>query len=225
MPTPTGYSRSPKLQTGALIQLTRDIVGVVPLITLFQYNPEQIQRSFEIHSNPGSDEKGMQAPSDQPHPPDESLNFSLELDATDDLERSRQTAVRYGVADRLAVLEKLIFPVGGQASGDRSTRDQPVVRRPTVPILLLSLGRNRVFPVRITSLSVSELFHSPDMMPIHAKVDLSLHIMSDEEFRPTPGKVELDIQLAQATYRRYCAKRDQLASDHPANVVSDITVT
>jgi hypothetical protein len=148
MPTPTGYTRSPKLQPGALIQLTRGIVGIVPSITLFQYNPEQIQRSFEIHADVGANEKGLQAPVNQPYPPDESLSFTLELDATDDLERGRTLTETYGIADRLAVLERLIFPstgpLGEPSNGNAQADSEPVARRPTVPIVLLALGRRRV---------------------------------------------------------------------------------
>jgi hypothetical protein len=35
----TGYSRSPKIAKGALVQLLPDIVGVIPNIIVFQYNP------------------------------------------------------------------------------------------------------------------------------------------------------------------------------------------
>jgi hypothetical protein len=231
MPTPTGYSRSPKLQHGALIQLTRDIIGIVPSITLFQYNPEKIDRTFEINArSTGPGEKGMQAPLDQPYPPDESLSFTLELDATDDLERGRLLTETFGISDRLAVLEKLVFASNGllgDALGSVAALfgGDPIAERPTVPIVILALGRRRVFPVRVTSLSITELFHSPEMMPIHASVQLGLHIMSDEEFRPNPCKFELDVKLAQATYRLYRAQRDLLAIAHIATVVSDIKVT
>ena len=42
----TGYSRSPKLARGALVQLLDDVVGVLPNIVPFQYNPTEIQRVF-----------------------------------------------------------------------------------------------------------------------------------------------------------------------------------
>lgn len=230
MPTFSTFPRIAKLQPGALIQLTRDIIGIVPSITLFQYNPEKIDRSFEIKSSgASSDEKGMQAPVDQPYPPDENISFELELDATDDLETGRQLTRDFGISDRLAVLEKLIFPSAGLLGDVESSLsslfdDEPIAQRPTVPIVLLALGRHRVVPVRVTSLSITELFHNPDMMPTHATVQLGLHVMSDEEFRPSSCKFELDVKLAQAAYRLYRAQRDILAVAHIATVVSDIKV-
>ena len=46
MPTSTGYTRSPKLHSGALIQLTRDLIGVIPIVLPFQYNPETLSRKL-----------------------------------------------------------------------------------------------------------------------------------------------------------------------------------
>lgn len=233
MPTSTGFPRSPKLQPGALIQLTRDIIGIVPSITLFQYNPEKITRSFEIHADSGGDDKGLQAPTTQAFPPDENISFTLELDATDDLERERFLTETFGISDRLAVLEKLVFASEGLI-GDvvasvgkllgAGSDDDPLTKRPTVPIVLLALGRRRVVPVRVTSLSITELLHSPAMMPLHASVELGLHIISDEEFRASE-KDFLDVQLAKATYRLYRTQRNLLAVAHIATVVSDLKVT
>jgi hypothetical protein len=38
----TGLKRSPKFQKGALVQLVRDVVGVVPNVIPFQYNPATV---------------------------------------------------------------------------------------------------------------------------------------------------------------------------------------
>lgn len=227
MPTSSNFSRTPKLQQGALIQLTRDIIGIVPSITLFQYNPEEITRSFEIKADEGSSGKGAEAPNAQPYPPDESFSFTLHLDATDDLERERPLTMAFGVADRLAVLEKLIFPsqglLGDALNSIASLFGEPIAERPSVPIVLLALGPLRVMPVRVTSLSITEKYHNPVMMPTHAEVALAFRLMSPEEFR-TCDKTELDVELAKATYKLYRAQRDLLAVAHIATVVSDLSV-
>ena len=229
MPTPSNYSRTPKLQQGALIQLTRDIIGIVPSITLFQYNPEEITRNFEIRAGESGGAKGAEAPNAQPFPPEESYSFTLHLDATDDLERGRPLTQAFGVADRIAVLEKLIFPskglIGDLADSISSLFDvsAEIAERPSVPIVLLALGPLRVLPVRVTSLSITEKYHNPVMMPTHAEVALAFQVMSPEDFR-TCGKLELDIELAKATYKLYRAQRDLLAVAHIASVVSDLSV-
>ena len=229
MPTTTSnYGRTAKLEQGALIQLTRDIIGIVPSIILFQYNPEEISRNFDIRLGASGDPKGDEAPNSQPYPPDETFGFTLHLDATDDLERGRPLTELFGIADRLAVLEKLIFPSQGLlgdlvSSVSTLFGGEPLAKRPTVPIVLLVLGRLRVLPVRVTSLSITEKFQNPAMMPTHAEVPLSFRVISPEEFR-TADKLELDVELAKATYNLYRAQRDLLAVAHIATVVSDLSV-
>jgi len=227
MPTSTGYTRSPKLQSGALIQLTRDLIGVIPIVIPFQYNPEKISRSFTINSDSGGDERGQQAPTTRAFPPDESISFTLELNAADDLADERPLTQAFGVSHRLAALERLVFASEGLI-GDiaasvgklfNEISDDPLTRRPTVPIILLALGRRRVVPVRITSLSITELLHSPAMMPLQATVELGMHIISDEEFRDG-DKGLLDVQLAKATYRLYRVQRNFLADAHIGTVAA-----
>lgn len=77
--------------------------------------------------------------------------------------------------------------------------------------------------MRVTSLSITEKFQNPAMMPTHAEVPLSFRVISPEEFR-TSDKLELDIELAKATYNLYRAQRDLLAVAHIATVVSDLSV-
>lgn len=48
----TGLKRSPKFQKGALLQLVKDVVGVVPNVIPFQYNPEQLSRSPATRAAP-----------------------------------------------------------------------------------------------------------------------------------------------------------------------------
>jgi hypothetical protein len=225
MPTATGYTRSPRLQPGALIQLNRDVVGVIPHITLFQYNPETISRGFQVNA-PGGGNDGLEERNKNTFPPTESYSFKLELDATDDLEKGRAMTELVGVADRLAALERLIYSPKG-ILGDfadsfvslfnGATDDIP--SRQTVPIVLLALGRRRVLPVWISSMSITETLHNPAMMPIHAEVQLDFQVIQPHELRAEPYP---DIVLAVAAYKLANLQRDTLALAHLATVVSDL---
>ena len=42
----TGLRSSPRLVRGALVQLVEDVVGVVPNVIPFQYNPETLTRKM-----------------------------------------------------------------------------------------------------------------------------------------------------------------------------------
>src|SRR5262245_54544575 len=111
----TGLSRSPKFEKGALVQLVEGLVGVVPNVIPFQYNPEKLSHTlttwnpFEVDQT----QRGAQAPTVQPFAPKESFNLTLEIDATNDLEDDNPVAKRVGVADRLAALKKLTLPSEG----------------------------------------------------------------------------------------------------------------
>src|SRR4051812_35781811 len=100
----TGLTRSPKFEKGALVQLLKDLVGVVPNVIPFQYNPEKLSHSltpwnpFDVDQT----QRGAQAPTVQPFDPKESFNLTLDIDATNDLEDGNVVARTVGVADRLA---------------------------------------------------------------------------------------------------------------------------
>ena len=101
---PNGYSRSPKLLKGALVELSEPFLGPVPNIIVFQYNPETMTRELTPWS--GDEWSGgrweQKDPSAQPFDPGENLTLTLEFDAADDLEDpdSHPVAVVSGVAAR-----------------------------------------------------------------------------------------------------------------------------
>ena len=67
----TGLRRSPKFEKGALVQLLKDLVTVVPNVIPFQYNPEKLSHTltpwdpFEVDQT----QRGAQAPTVQPFDP------------------------------------------------------------------------------------------------------------------------------------------------------------
>src|SRR5207248_10179893 len=111
----TGYSQAAKVHRGALVQLVPDIVGVVPNIVTFQYNPEKITRGVEPWNPFDVDQtkRGAHAPTVQPYDPEETFSFTLEFDAADALEDDNPLAVATGIAGRLAALKKLTLPTKG----------------------------------------------------------------------------------------------------------------
>src|SRR5690242_579925 len=148
----TGYSQAAKVHRGALVQLVPDIVGIVPNIVTFQYNPEKITRGLEPWNPFEVDQtkRGSQAPTVQPYDPEETFSFTLEFDAADALEDGNPLAIATGIAGRLAALKKLTLPtkglIGDLAASARALfgggSSQAV--RPTVPIVLLRSEERRV---------------------------------------------------------------------------------
>lgn len=213
----TDFANPPvPLRKGAIVQLLEDVIGFIPNIVLFQYNPEKISHTITPW-NPGEvdqTQRGAQAPTVQPFDPKESFSLSLELDATDDLEDEVRTAIKFGVADRLAALKKLTYPSQG-LFGDllRSAKAlaggaECKVERPTVPVALFIWGPGRVVPVRVTSFSVEETLHSPKLFPLHATVSLGLEVMTPDVFR---CRANFTQQVAVAAYEYTRLVDDALA--------------
>lgn len=126
---PTGYSRSPKLLRGALVEFSERFLGPVPNIIVFQYNPETVTRTLQPwQPQPQQGASGTAGAASgelsppcmaQPFDPPETFDLPLELDAADALEEpeSHSVAVLSGVADRIAALELLLYPSEGSLLG------------------------------------------------------------------------------------------------------------
>ena len=140
-----GFSRSPKLLKGALIQFSAPMLIPVPNIIIFQYNPETMTRTL-IPWSPAQHQRTYNADGtiredtlsgqqlnqlSQPFDPQETFSLTLELDAADALEEpsSHPIAVVAGVADRVSAMEMLCScglvnrPCSGSARA--STRGPP----------------------------------------------------------------------------------------------------
>jgi contractile injection system tube protein len=220
--TDTGLRRSPKFEKGALVQLLKDLVGVIPSVIPFQYNPEKLSHTltpwnpFEVDQT----QRGSQAPTVQPFDPKESFTLTLDIDATNDLEDDNFVAKQVGVADRLAALKKLTLPsqglIGDLVASARAlvgkAADQAV--RPTVPVVLFVWGPGRILPVRVTSFSVEETLFSPSLHPIQATVTLGLEVLTPDVFK---CQSDIAATIAIAAYNFTKLKEDTLAVAHIAN--------
>jgi hypothetical protein len=223
----TGLKRSPKFQKGALVQLVRDVVGVVPNVIPFQYNPEKLSHSLTPWNPFETDQtqRGAQAPTVQPFDPKESFNLTLEIDATDDQEDGIPIAVTAGIADRLAALKKLTLPtegpVGDLIASARTLagRASEHAVRPTVPVVLFVWGPGRILPVRVTSFSVEETLYSPTLFPTQATVTLGLEVLTPDVFK---CQRDITADLAIAAYNFTRLQEDALAATHIANNVDAI---
>lgn len=129
-----GYSRTPNLLKGALIQFSAPMLIPIPNIIIFQYNPETMTRTLtpwqplertheyddsgDVTSTAALTGQQINALS-QPFDPVESFSLTLELDAADALEHpeTHPVATIAGVADRISALEMLCYPPGQSALG------------------------------------------------------------------------------------------------------------
>lgn len=221
-----GYTRSPKVAKGALVQIADGLIGPEPNIIPFQFNPEKLSRSMTPFNPLDVSEtgRGQMAPTSQPFDPKEQITIEIELDASDQLEDGDSKAEQFGVADRIAAIEKLLFPSQGLL-GDLVAAATALVgastgaRRPTVPIVLFIWGPGRIVPVRVTSYSVEEQLFLPTLHPLQARVNLGLEVLTPDVFKCQTG---FAVELAIAAYRLFRAQQDALALAHAASNVDAI---
>lgn len=232
---PTGYSRSPKLQKGALIEFSERFIGPIPNIIVFQYNPETITRTLEVWSQGGGGESSASNDTShtaQPFDPPETFTLALELDAADDLEDpgSHPIAQKSGVADRIAAMEMLLYPQGDSLLGGlmgsiagalgAGTGGVQPASRGTVPVVLFVWGPGRIVPVRLKSFSVEEQAYSPLLYPIRAKVSIELIILTPKDFPCKDRKLSEELAITAFKYTR--KQKEVLAASYMANKVESI---
>jgi hypothetical protein len=229
-----GYSQSPRLLKGAIIQFSAPMLVPIPNIIIFQYNPETITRTLTPWAPPaqssGTDDPKVESALAQPFDPEETFDVTLELDAADALEApdTHPVASVFGVADRLAAIEMLLYPPGDSALGGLisaiggalgATSAVDVVPRKTVPVVLFFWGPGRIVPVRITSFSIDEQAYSPTLYPIRAKATLGLRVLDAASFGDDDSAT---VKIAKACYTFTRVQKETLALANVANSVESI---
>lgn len=178
-------SSSPKLIKGGLVVLPPGGSGV-PLRTIaLQYNPDTLTRSYQVQGV-GGDGGGERAqPFRLKGPAIETLKVDAEIDATDQLEASEQNAVtvQHGIAPQIATLESLANPSVAEllALDALASSGTLEIIPPEAPLVLFIWSRNRIVPVRVTELSVTEEAFDAALNPIRAKVSLGLRVLSTDD--------------------------------------------
>jgi hypothetical protein len=172
----TTFPNSPRLIKGALVGV--DPLNPIASVVVFQYNPDTMTRRLEARAASGEGERGEAQRLSGP--PKETITLSVEIDATDQLEKAQPLAVTMGIYPTLSALEMMLYP------------KSPIVIANTVlaligtieilpmegPFVLFVWGPQRVLPVRLTSLNITEEAYDPMLNPIRAKAELTLSVLS-----------------------------------------------
>jgi hypothetical protein len=175
----SSFPGSPRLLKGA-------IVGVDPLnplasVIVFQYNPDTMTRRLEPRAVGAEGDRGeaMRLTG----APKETITLSVEIDATDQLEQGNPIAGSVGLHPTLAALEMLLYPKSAMVIANTVLALIGTIEIIPMegPMTLFIWGPQRVLPVRLTSLSITEEAHDPLLNPIRAKVELSLTVLSYQD--------------------------------------------
>ncbi|MGH8615968.1 MAG: hypothetical protein ACREYF_29145 [Gammaproteobacteria bacterium] len=177
------FPGSPRLLKGAIIGV--DPFNPLASVVVFQYNPDTMTRRLEARAAGGEGDRGEALR--LTGAPKETITLSVEIDATDQLEKANPLATTMGIYPTLAALEMLLYPKSAVVIANTILSLIGTIEVIPVdgPMTLFVWGPQRVLPVRLTSLSITEEAYDPLLNPIRAKVDLSLSVLSYNDLTVT----------------------------------------
>ncbi|HEY0376649.1 MAG TPA: hypothetical protein VGC87_06810 [Pyrinomonadaceae bacterium] len=212
------FPNSPRLLKGGIVVLNSETSTVERVITL-QYNPDTLSRSLQIKaiSEGGDRSEAMRVTG----PPVETIKLEAELDATDQLEFPEQNkaAVAVGIHPQLAALETLVYPTSNQLQANNELAQSGTLEiiPMETPLTLFVWSKNRVLPVRLTELSVTEEAFDPALNPIRAKVSLGMRVLSvnDLEFSHKGSSI----------FMAYLQQKERLSALYQGGALSGLGIT
>lgn len=194
---------------GILASLDDPLLGIVPTVVPFQYNPTEVTRVFRSEA-PASGADGGAGGSalNAARPAPEDYTVKLELDATDGLEKGGPLTTVLGISPRIAAIEMLMQPVGSSLLGGLAGAltggllgGGAAIPAGRLPLVFFIWGPARVTPVRLTSLTVSETAFDELLNPIHATADLGFSVLR-------PSDLAKDDAIARAAANYYQGARE-----------------
>ena len=201
---------------GAFINFGAGLLGALPNIVVFQFNPDKVTRTPSLVQPPPKDDgSGTHDALQQPGQPSESYSFSLRVDATDQLAGSNPIAAASGILPTLSALELLMVPKGSLSIDlfNLGGGDKPYQIPPNkLPTVLFFWGPYRIFPVNITSLSITETEYDPLLNPIRAEVSVNLQVLTTSQLDP-------NATIARGAYQYSQGVKEVMAALNLANAV------
>jgi hypothetical protein len=181
------FPRSPKILKGGLVAY--QLPDLLPTIIVFQYNPDEVSRELRSRSAQGG---GRGDANRTDGPPDETLTFTVEIDAADQLAEPNQNPVtlQNGLHPVVAALERLLYPsyVAVIANEALALAGSGLILGEQAPLALLIWGPKRVLPVQVQSLTIKEQAFDGKLNPIRISANLSLKVLTYRDLNITnPG--------------------------------------
>lgn len=212
------FPGSPKFLKGALVAYESEILGPLPNIIVFQYNPKQLIRSLQQRKNKSKTQDVGSAKSETYRlsgPPVETIDITVAINAADQLEnpQTHPIAVLKGIHPTLAALELLMYPPSTQFIENQllAAFGSAQLSSSKAPLVLFIWGPSRVLPVRLTKFKVTEKAFDQQLNPILAEVTLGMKVMS-----------YLDLKGNSIGYTAYIATQIQKEVMAKLNMVNNI---
>ena len=173
---------------GAFVNLGAGLLGALPNIIIFQFNPETVSRTPSLVWPPPKPKgNGTMDVTQQPAEPSESYSFTLKLDASDQLAQGNVDAAANGILPALSALELLMIPrssllidLPGLAKVKKVFVNPPV----KLNNILFFWGPFRILPVVVTQMSISETEYDQLLNPVRAEVSVTLDVLTKSMIDP-----------------------------------------
>jgi hypothetical protein len=179
---------------GALVEYGSGLIGPIPNVVIFQFNPESQSRTLQIPQRPtGATQRETTQAGEKTF---EKITLKAHFSAADMLAEDKALAKLFGIGPQLAALEKMVLPSGkiagligaavdaiGDALGLGGGEDAPAqpIPREKYPRILFIWGLTRVLPVTIDSMSISELEYDSLLNPLRAEVDITMSVIAVDD--------------------------------------------
>ena len=164
----------------------------------FRFNPEALSRQLSVEQGeggaPGSAAGaaaggggGTGAPQEQGADASsgtlkESFSVQIRVDLADRVEGASELPADLGIAPEIAAIEELLYPVESEAQAP-SDGTEPTRARPQRWTVLFVWGRKRVYPIRITGITINETWHNAELNPVRAEIDVSAEVLGETDAR------------------------------------------
>jgi hypothetical protein len=176
---------------GALIEYGTGLIGPLPNVVIFQFNPESLSRVLQVPPRPtGATQRETTQAGEKTF---EKITFKAHFSAANMLDEDKVLARLFGVGPQLAALEKMVLPSSKIAGAIGAAIDaiagavtppappaQPIPRE-KYPRILFIWGLTRVLPVTIDSMTIAEQEYDFLLNPVRAEVDISLSVIAIDQ--------------------------------------------
>ncbi len=213
----SSFPGSPKILKGGLVFLD-PVVGTVLRIIPLQYNPDTLTRSLDI-KGVGADSGDQMEAQRLKGPPVETIKLEAEIDATDQLETGDPATAQTGLHPVLAALETTVYPSSTQLTVNAALAmiGTLEILPSESPLTLFIFGPQRIVPVRLTELSITEEAFDVLLNPIRAKISLGMRVLSvdDVGFLSKGGSM----------FMSYLHTKERFASQNKPGTLGSLGVT
>jgi len=173
---------------GALIEYGTDLIGPIPNVVIFQFNPESLSRALQVPARPtGATQRETTQAGEKTF---EKITFQAHFSAANMLDEDKALARLFGIGPQLAALEKMVQPSAKIAgligaaidaiAGALAPPDAPAqpIPREKYPRILFIWVRRGCWPVTIDSMTLVEQEYDFMLNPVRAQVDITLSVIA-----------------------------------------------